>query len=54
MLKKSVQQGCSERRGEEVYTALRVGRSPCNGSWRTERPLQRFGPPRNSDSTLSL
>jgi len=28
MLKKAVQQGCSERRGEEVQTALRVGRSP--------------------------
>ena len=28
MLKKFVQQGRSERRGEEVRTALRVGRSP--------------------------
>ena len=28
MLKKSVQQGRSERRCEEVHTALRVGRSP--------------------------
>jgi hypothetical protein len=28
MLKKAVQQGRSERRGEEVHTALRVGRSP--------------------------
>ncbi len=28
MLKKSVQQGRSERRGEEVHTALCVGRSP--------------------------
>ena len=28
MLKKVVQQGRSERRGEEVRTALRVGRSP--------------------------
>ena len=28
MLKKAVQQGRSERRGEEVCTALRVGRSP--------------------------
>ena len=28
MLKKAVQQGRSERRGEEVQTALRVGRSP--------------------------
>ena len=28
MLKKVVQQGRSERRGEEVHTALRVGRSP--------------------------
>jgi hypothetical protein len=28
MLKKTVQQGRSERRGEEVHTALRVGRLP--------------------------
>ena len=28
MLKKAVQQGRGERRGEEVRTALRVGRSP--------------------------
>jgi len=28
MLKTAVQQGRSERRGEEVRTALRVGRSP--------------------------
>ena len=28
MLKKAVQQGRSEQRGEEVHTALRVGRSP--------------------------
>ena len=28
MLKKAVQQGRSERRAEEVQTALRVGRSP--------------------------
>ena len=28
MLKKSVQQGRSKRRGEEVHTALRVDRSP--------------------------
>ena len=28
MLKKAVQQGRSERRGEEVQTALRVDRSP--------------------------
>jgi hypothetical protein len=28
MLKKAVQQGRSERRAEEVHTALRVGRSP--------------------------
>jgi len=27
MLKKTVQQGRSEQRGEEVHTALRVGRS---------------------------
>ena len=28
MLKKAVQRGRSERKGEEVQTALRVGRSP--------------------------
>ena len=28
MFKKAVQQGRSERRGEEIRTALRVGRSP--------------------------
>ena len=28
LFKKAVQQGRSERRGEEVQTALRVGRSP--------------------------
>jgi hypothetical protein len=28
MLKRAVQQGRIERRGEEVHTALRVGRSP--------------------------
>ena len=28
MLKKAIQQGRSEQRGEEVQTALRVGRSP--------------------------
>jgi hypothetical protein len=28
MLRKAVQQGRSEWRGEEVHTALRVGRSP--------------------------
>jgi hypothetical protein len=28
MLKMAVQQGRSEQRGEEVHTALRVGRSP--------------------------
>jgi len=54
MLKKSVQQGRSERSGEEVHTALCVAVRPCNGSWRMEKPLQRFRPPRNSYSTLSL
>jgi hypothetical protein len=28
MLKKAVQQGCNAQKGEEVQTALRVGRSP--------------------------
>ena len=40
MLKKAVQQGRSERRGEEVRTALRVAVRPSNRSWRTEKPFQ--------------
>ena len=42
MLKKSVQQGRSERRGEEVPTALCVAVRPYNDSWRTENTLQFF------------
>jgi hypothetical protein len=33
MLKKAVQHGRSEQRGEEVRTALRVGRSPLQCIW---------------------
>ena len=40
MLKKAVQQGRSECRGEEVRTALRVAVRPFNRSWRTEKPIQ--------------
>ena len=44
MLKKAVQQGRSERRGEAVRTALRVGRSPfgwimANGKAPTALPI---------------
>jgi hypothetical protein len=44
LFKKSIQQGRSERRGEEVHTALRVGRSPlkwilANGNAPTAFPL---------------
>jgi len=35
-------QGRSERRGEEVLTALCVAVRPLNGSWRTENALQCF------------
>ena len=47
MLKKAVQQGRSERRGEEVQTALRVGRSPlewilANGKAPTVLDLRKF------------
>jgi len=42
VFKTVVQRGRSERRGEEVRTALRVAVRPYNGSWRTENPLQRF------------
>jgi len=40
VLKKAVQQGRSERRGEEVRTALRVGRSPFEWILARENPLQ--------------
>jgi hypothetical protein len=46
MLKKAVQQGRSERRGEEVRTVLRVTVRHCNESWRTDKPLQYFEYPR--------
>ena len=44
MLKKTVQRGRSERRAEEVQTALRVGRSPlewilANGKAPTVLPI---------------
>ena len=49
MLKKAVQQGRSERRGEEVQTALRVGRSPL------EMDLgERKSPASNSDLREAL
>ena len=37
-------QGRSERRSEEVRTALCVAIRPCNGSWRTGKPLRCFRP----------
>jgi|GWRWMinimDraft_6_1066014.scaffolds.fasta_scaffold65648_1 hypothetical protein len=40
MLKKAVQQGRSEQRGEEVRTALRAAVRPSNRSWRTEKSFQ--------------
>ena len=39
---KGRQQGRSERRGEEVPTALCVAVRPYNDSWRTENTLQCF------------
>ena len=45
MLKKPVRQGRSERRGEEVHTALRVNRSPFVQSWRTDKIIKCFRPP---------
>ena len=42
MLKKAVQQGCSKRRGEEVQTALRVGRSPLQWFLANGKAPQRF------------
>jgi hypothetical protein len=38
----AVPQGRSERRGEEVPTALGVTVRPYNGSWRMENTLQYF------------
>ena len=48
MLKKTVQQGRSEGRGEEVRTALCVAVRPLNESSRTEKPLQEFQHPKGS------
>ena len=53
MLKKAVQQGRSERRGEEVRTALRGAVRPCHRSWRTEKPLQCFRLPKTLVEPLS-
>jgi len=44
MLKKAVQKGRSEGRPEEVHTAVRVGRSPLQGFWRTDKHLQALRP----------
>jgi len=54
MLKQFVQQGRSERRGEEVHTALRGAVRPLNESWRTEKPLQEFQHPRGSVKYVEL
>ena len=54
MLKKAVQQGRSERRGEEVRPALCVAVRPLNESWRTENPLQEFRHPRGSVKYVEL
>ncbi len=48
MLKEAVQQGRSDRRGEEVRTTLRVTVRPCSESWRTDKPLQYFEYPRRA------
>jgi len=54
MLKMAVQQGRSERRGEEVPTALREAVRPSHDSWRTEKPLECLGVPQGVILTLSL
>jgi hypothetical protein len=55
--------GCSKRpsskaagesKPEEVPTALRGAVRPFNGSWRTEKHLQQFRPPRISIGTLMI
>jgi len=43
-----------ESKPEEVPTALRGAGRPYNGSWRTEKPLQHFRPPRISFGTLRI
>ena len=43
-----------ESKPEEVPTALRGAGRPYNGSWRTERPLQQFRPPRLLIGTLRI
>ena len=63
MFKKAVQQGRSERGGEEVHTALRVGRSPsqwvlANGKaptafWTPEKLLLKVEPPRDARTELA-
>ena len=45
-----VQQGHSKQSGEEVHTALRVGRSPFE--WILANGPQRFRSPRNSTASL--
>jgi hypothetical protein len=52
MIKKAIQQGRSERRGEEVQTALRVGRSPVELILANGKSPTACRPPRNS--TLSF
>jgi hypothetical protein len=44
----AVQQGRSERRGEEVRPALRVTVRPYNESWRTDKPLLYFEYPKHA------
>ena len=47
-----VQQGHSKQSGEEVHTALRVGRSPFEWILANGKAPQRFRSPRNSTSSL--
>ena len=54
MLKKSVQQGRNERRGEEVHTALRVGRSPLQWVLANGKAPPVVPTSENFSSTLSL
>jgi hypothetical protein len=58
----SIVSGCSIRLSSKAAASEEARRyklhfvravRPDNGSWRTEKPLQRFRPPKNSFSTLN-
>ena len=52
--RRSAGKAAGESKPEEVPTALREAVRPHNGSWRTEKHLQYFRPPRISIGTLRI